>query len=147
MKILCAMAGLSGVAYLLGSINCAVLISRLFFGDDVRNHGSGNAGTTNMMRTFGYKAGFATFLGDVLKGTLSVLIARWLAPVFGLEAVHAASAAAIAAMLGHMYPVYFRFQGGKGVATAFGAVAALHPLILLVLIAVGLPLILITGYV
>ena len=77
MKILCAMAGLSGVAYLLGSINCAVLISRLFFGDDVRNHGSGNAGTTNMMRTFGYKAGFATFLGDVLKGTLSVLIARW----------------------------------------------------------------------
>lgn len=147
MKILCAMAGLSGVAYLLGSINCAVLISRLFFGDDVRNHGSGNAGTTNMMRTFGYKAGFATFLGDVLKGTLSVLIARWLAPVFGLEAVHAAPAAAIAAMLGHMYPVYFRFQGGKGVATAFGAVAALHPLILLVLIAVGLPLILITGYV
>ena len=110
MKILCAMAGLSGVAYLLGSINCAVLISRLFFGDDVRNHGSGNAGTTNMMRTFGYKAGFATFLGDVLKGTLSVLIARWLAPVFGLEAVHAASAAAIAAMLGHMYPVYFRLR-------------------------------------
>ena len=108
MKILCAMAGLSGAAYLLGSINCAVLISRLFFGDDVRNHGSGNAGTTNMMRTFGYKAGFATFLGDVLKGTLSVLIARWLAPAIGLEAVHAASAAAIAAekqwRLGILWP-------------------------------------------
>ncbi len=147
MKILCAMAAVSGLAYLLGSINCAVLISRLFFGDDVRSHGSGNAGTTNMMRTFGYRAGLATFLGDVLKGALSVLLARWLASVFGMALEHAASAAAIAATIGHMYPLYFRFRGGKGVATAFGAVAALHPVILLVLFACGLPLILITGYV
>lgn len=147
MKILCAMAAISGIAYLLGSVNCAVVISRLFFRDDVRNHGSGNAGTTNMLRTFGYRAGLATFLGDVFKGVGAVLIARWLGPVFGLDAAHAGAAAAIAAVLGHMYPVYFHFQGGKGVATAFGALAALHPMILLVMFLIGMPLILITGYV
>lgn len=147
MKMLFAMVGISGAAYLIGSVNSAVLISRLFFHDDVRSHGSGNAGTTNMMRTFGYRAGLATFLGDVLKGVVSVLLARWLGPVFGLDAGHAASAAAIAAVLGHMYPAYFRFQGGKGVATGFGAVAALHPLILLALAAAGIPLIAATGYV
>ncbi len=117
--------------YLLGSISFAVLLVRLFKGVDVRQLGSGNAGATNVLRTSGKRLAVATLLLDVAKGALAVFLMRgvtydprWL------------GAAAVAAVLGHMFPVFFRFRGGKGVATAVGAYLVLAPLGVLVVMAV-----------
>ena len=96
------------IAYLLGGINFGVLISRMY-GKDVRNVGSGNAGATNMTRTFGKKAGALTFLGDFLKACVALFIAILLMGVRG------AYVAGIFCIVGHAYPVYFKFKGGKGV--------------------------------
>lgn len=138
--------------YLLGSVNCAVLLSTLLYHDDVRGHGSGNAGTTNMLRTFGVKAAALTFVGDLLKGVLAVAAARLIcglfgAPLLAAQGGRAVYLAGIAAVLGHMFPLYFRFQGGKGVATGLGAVWAIAPALFGVVACVGFPLAGITGYV
>ena len=105
-------------AYLLGSIDTGILVSKYLYHDDVRNYGSGAAGMTNMLRTFGKKAAALTASGDVLKGALAVCIGRWL---FGyLPADGAVSPylgvylAAILATIGHLKPLYFGFKGGKG---------------------------------
>lgn len=95
-------------AYLLGSINCGVLISR-FYGKDVRESGSGNAGATNMTRTFGKKAGVMTFLGDFLKAAIALFIGRM---IFGEQG---AFISGIFCIIGHAFPLYFKFKGGKGV--------------------------------
>ena len=104
-------------AYLLGSIDTGILVSKYLYHDDVRNYGSGAAGMTNMLRTFGKKAAALTAFGDVLKGALAVCIGRWL---FGyLPAGGAVSPylgvylAAILATIGHLKPLYFGFKGGK----------------------------------
>jgi len=136
-------------AYLLGSINSAVMLSKGLFGDDVRNHGSGNAGTTNMMRTYGAKAAAFCFAGDILKGTVSVLLTRLLFGIAGMEE-HIGGAvfvAGIVAVLGHMYPVYFRFKGGKGVATALGAVVAINPIVFGIIFIIGIALAGFSGFV
>ena len=106
-------------AYLLGSIDTGILVSKFLYHDDVRKYGSGAAGMTNMLRTFGKKAAALTAFGDVLKGVLAVCIGRWL---FGyLPAGGAVSPylgvylAAILATIGHLKPLYFGFKGGKGV--------------------------------
>ena len=127
-------------AYLLGSINSAVMISKGVYGDDVRNHGSGNAGTTNMLRTYGTKAAIGCFAGDILKGTVSVLLARLLFGLAGMEQQidGAVFVAGIIAVLGHMYPIYFHFKGGKGVATALGAVVAIDPAVFGIVFTVGI---------
>lgn len=111
------------LGYLLGSISTAVIVSRLMGLPDPRTQGSNNPGATNVLRLGGKKAAALTLLGDLLKGLLPVLLARYL----GLDAVGVALTA-LAAFLGHLYPLYFGFQGGKGVATAFGAILALSPL-------------------
>lgn len=103
-------------AYLIGSINPAILISRLVYHDDIRTHGSGNAGTTNMLRSFGKKAAVATLLLDFSKAVVAVLIGRLLFGPMGM------SIAGFFAGFGHMFPLYTKFQGGKGVA-CFGIVA------------------------
>ena len=130
----------AAVAYLLGSINCAVLFSTVFFGDDVRNHGSGNAGTTNMLRTYGAKAAALTFVGDILKGVFAVMLGRWLFALLGAEAqqTYGAYLAGYAAIFGHMFPLYFRFKGGKGVATGLGAVCAINPPVFAIMFAAGM---------
>ena len=108
------------LAYLCGSISSAILICRLAKLPDPRLHGSGNPGTTNVLRTGGKAAAAAVLICDVLKGMLPVWLAYYLeVPPFYLGFV------AIAACLGHIYPVFFHFKGGKGVATAFGAIAAI----------------------
>ena len=107
-------------SYLVGSISTAVLVSRLMALPDPRTGGSGNPGATNVLRLGGKKAGALTLLGDVLKGVLPVLIAK---QVSDSDAVVAG--AAVAAFLGHLYPVFLSFKGGKGAATALGVVAAL----------------------
>ncbi len=102
-------------AYLLGSISSAVLVCRLMGLPDPRQEGSGNPGATNVMRIGGKKAAALTLAGDMLKGLVPVLIAKWSGvPVLLLVIV------GLAAFLGHLFPVFFAFQGGKGVATAFG---------------------------
>jgi len=107
------------VAYLCGSVATAIIVSRLMGLPDPRTGGSGNPGATNVLRLGGKRAAGLTLAGDVLKGLLPVLAAR----VIGHDGLSIA-AAALGAFLGHLYPVFFRFRGGKGVATALGALLA-----------------------
>ena len=110
------------IAYLIGSISFAIVTSRLFGLPDPRTYGSGNPGATNVLRTGKKAAAVLTLLGDGAKGWLAVAIAALLSP----HSVENSSAvAAVAVVLGHMYPVFFRFEGGKGVATALGVLLGL----------------------
>ena len=118
--ILCAAA-----AYLLGSISTGVLLSRRLYHDDVRKHGSGGTGATNMLRTYRLKAALLTFAGDAAKAAL----ATWLG--LQLAGREGGCIAAVFAVVGHMFPLYFGFRGGKGIACTVGAVAALYPILLL----------------
>lgn len=114
-------AGLIVIAYLFGSIASAILICRLFGLSDPREGGSSNPGATNVMRLHGKKAAILTLFGDVLKGVIPVLIAKALG---SHELVIALCA--LAAFLGHLFPVFFGFKGGKGVATLIGVLIATH---------------------
>lgn len=136
-------------AYLLGSFSSAVWIGRGLYGIDVRQHGSGNAGATNVIRVLGYKAGIPVLLADVFKGWLAVQLAVWL-PVAGVPPeglVYIRIGMALAAVLGHVFPVYSGFRGGKGVGTIAGAGIALFPLGILIVLAVFILVLLLTHYV
>lgn len=121
-------------AYLIGSINFAVIFSKAFTKTDVRSIGSGNAGTTNVMRTAGFLPGALTFVCDALKGFAAVTLGRlvfqyifqggaeWATPIYG------AYACGLACMLGHVFPIFFQFKGGKGVATSVGIYAVCSPI-------------------
>src|SRR5687768_679607 len=117
-------AALTLVAYLIGSIAFAVLVSRAFALPDPRTYGSHNPGATNVLRTGRKPAALLTLLGDGGKGWLAVVIAGRFAEPAVLELTVAA--AAVAVVIGHMYPVFFRFTGGKGVSTALGVLIALN---------------------
>ena len=116
------------IAYLLGSIPSSVWIGRYFYNTDVREHGSKNAGATNTFRILGKKAGSFVFVVDVAKGALAVLIAYWFAPPIpeNLRALLTIGVG-IMAVVGHVFPVYAGFRGGKGVATSLGVIIALAP--------------------
>ena len=116
---------LAVLAYLLGSIPFAVIVSRAFALPDPRSYGSGNPGATNVLRTGKKAAAALTLLGDAFKGWLAVFLAQRLADAGAADV--AVSAAAVAATFGHMYPVFLRFRGGKGVSTATGVLVALDP--------------------
>jgi len=126
--ILCICAG-----YFLGSINTSIIISKLFFSEDIRNYGSGNAGMTNVLRTYGKKSAVLTLVGDVLKTVLAVLLGRFIGfPViffssYGYIVPLGAYIAALFAVIGHTFPVYYKFKGGKGVLCAAAAVCMLSP--------------------
>lgn len=113
---------LAVLAYLLGSLSFAILISRITGRPDPRASGSGNAGATNMLRVAGKKLAVLTLIGDVCKGMIPVLIARGLDLDPRLQAW-----IGLCAVLGHLFPLYSRFRGGKGVATAAGMLLALYP--------------------
>ena len=108
------------IAYLIGSISSAIVVCKILRLPDPRTQGSGNPGATNVLRIGGKGPAMVTLLGDILKGVIPVLAAKW----YGLSTL-AISAVAFAAFLGHIFPIYFRFQGGKGVATAFGCLVTL----------------------
>jgi acyl phosphate:glycerol-3-phosphate acyltransferase len=112
-------------AYLLGSLSFAVLTSRVLGLPDPRSYGSGNPGATNVLRTGNKAAAALTLLGDLLKGWVAVAVAAFFARRFGLGA-EVMALAALAVMAGHLFPVFFGFKGGKGVATALGVLLALH---------------------
>ena len=115
---------LTALAYLVGSISFAVIVSRVFGLPDPRAYGSGNAGATNVLRTGNKAAAALTLLGDSVKGWLAVFITERLAESGAVELTIAL--AAVAVVVGHMYPMLFRFQGGKGVSTALGVLLALN---------------------
>ena len=110
------------IPYLLGSLNFGVIISRLRYRDDVRTHGSGNAGMTNMLRTYGKSAAAITLIGDLLKAIVSAIFGLVLMPGDGFAYI-----AGIACMVGHAFPIYFKFRGGKGVVVALGTMLVLNP--------------------
>lgn len=117
--------GLVVVAYLFGAIPTGYLLARAR-GIDIRAVGSGNIGATNVTRSIGKALGAVTLVGDLAKGLIPVVVARWA----GLDAA-GQSAVALAAFLGHVFPVYLGFRGGKGVATAFGVILGLQPAVAL----------------
>ena len=120
--------GLLVFAYLLGSVPSGLVVARLMGGPDPRRAGSGNLGAANLYRLLGRNAGVFTFLGDTLKGALPVFLAVfWLTPL-GAWQESAVAAVALAVVLGHIFPVFVNFRGGKAVATSFGVVAVICPL-------------------
>ncbi|MGN0995730.1 MAG: glycerol-3-phosphate 1-O-acyltransferase PlsY [Candidatus Ventricola sp.] len=130
------------IGYLLGSISTGVLLSRAFSNTDIRSQGSGNAGTTNMLRVLGRKMALLTFIGDMLKGIIAVFIGKALVggSLGGVLGV-------LGAVLGHFYPLYFGFKGGKGIATSFGALLFVFPVQALIAFGVFLALVAATHYV
>ena len=109
------------IAYLIGSVNFSVILSKKMAGFDVREKGSGNAGTTNMLRSVGKKAAALTLICDVLKGVVAILIAMFIGWAFNVENQSLlVQIAGIAVVLGHTFPIFFGFKGGKGVATSLG---------------------------
>ncbi|WGS49206.1 glycerol-3-phosphate 1-O-acyltransferase PlsY [Paraburkholderia sp. D15] len=116
------------VAYLIGSLSFAVIVSAAMGLDDPRSYGSGNPGATNVLRSGSKKAAILTLIGDAFKGWLPVWCVVHFGARFGLDDTSVAIAA-IAVFLGHLYPVFFRFKGGKGVATAAGVLLAINPVL------------------
>ena len=116
------------LAYLIGSVSFAVVVSATMGLDDPRSYGSGNPGATNVLRSGNKKAAILTLIGDALKGWLAVWLVANFGAGFGLGN-HAIALAAIAVFVGHLFPVFFRFKGGKGVATAAGVLLAIHPVL------------------
>jgi glycerol-3-phosphate acyltransferase PlsY len=149
IEIICAL-----MAYLLGSIPSAIWVGRKFYGIDVREHGSGNAGATNVFRVLGKGPGTVVLLMDIVKGYLAVVLAYMMENHLYLEGIPNASNSwffpvvfGVLSVIGHMLPVFAKFKGGKGVATLFGIIIALDPrvagLALLVFVLVNI----VTGYV
>lgn len=135
-------AALVVVGYLLGSISFAVLLVRIIVGTDIRAEGSGNAGATNVLRAHGKKLALVVALLDVAKGAAAVALVRLVtADPFW------AAAAGVAAVIGHVFPIFYGFRGGKGVATAVGAFLVLAPLALICSLAVFVVVVALTKYV
>ena len=130
------------IAYLLGSISTGVLLSRLLKRRDIRNEGSGNAGTTNMLRVHGRWMGLLTLLGDMLKGIIAVLIGMVL-----VGGARGGILGTLGAVLGHNFPCFFGFKGGKGIATSFGCLLIVFPVQTLVALAVFIVVFVATHYV
>jgi glycerol-3-phosphate acyltransferase PlsY len=137
------------LAYLAGSIPSAVWAGKIFHGIDVREHGSGNAGATNTVRVLGWKTGIPVLIFDLFKGWLAAMLPRFLnaapegsEPMMVLQIV-----CGLAAIIGHVFPLFAGFRGGKGVATTFGVLLALHPLLTLTCAGIFLLVLLISGYV
>ncbi len=135
------------IAYLLGNISTSYIIAKRFAGVDIRTQGSGNAGSTNVLRTLGKKAGALTFIGDVLKGFIAVLIARIIGRILNVDEATCAYLAVVAVVIGHNYPVFLGFKGGKGVATSLGSMLGMNPIIALSCLAFFGVIVAITKYV
>ena len=143
------------ISYLLGSIPFGYLLVRIFRGEDIRQTGSGNIGATNVARSGAKGLGIATLALDALKGSGAVLLAWWLAYTNDLcpagspcvAARNVAATAALAAVLGHVFPIWLRFKGGKGVATALGVFCVLFPKAILLALAIFIVVVAITRYV
>ena len=132
-------------AYLLGSLNFSIIISKLTLKKDVRDFGSGNAGTTNSLRVMGAKKTVLVLLGDILKGVVAIFIATRLVPDSNVAILR--SLASLACILGHTYPVFFQFRGGKGVLTTAAVVGSFNLPVCLIAVAVFVVIVALTRYV
>ena len=132
------------IAFCIGSVNFSVIFSKKFAGFDVREKGSGNAGTTNMLRTVGKKAAAITFICDILKGVVSIGIAILLGNIPDVNKELLVQIAGVAVVLGHTFPVFFGFKGGKGVATSLGVLLLSNWQIGLICLVFGVVLIILT---
>src|SRR4051812_41398356 len=140
------------LAYLLGSIPTAVWIGRAFYNIDVREYGSGNAGATNTFRVLGKKAGIPVMLLDILKGWTATNLAYFIGfsttgAINSIAYTNYALALGVAAVMGHLFPIFAGFRGGKGVATLFGMILAIHFHAALLCVVVFVVVLLITKYV
>lgn len=140
-RLICLLIG-----YALGCIQTAWLISKYHYRRDIRNYGSGNAGTTNMMRVFGARSGTLTLILDMAKAILAVCIAGWIYG-FGFDNTYLRMWAGIGVILGHNYPFYLKFKGGKGIASSIGVWIAVDFRIFLIGFVIAIPLLLIVRYV
>ena len=129
--------------YLLGNFNTGVIVSRLQSGIDIRQHGSGNAGATNMLRVLGSQSALLTLIGDIAKGLIAIAVGRWIAGADGPGGIIGGTAA----IAGHCWPVFFNFKGGKGVATTFGVLCWFFPVAGLLCLAVFVTVFVISRYV
>ena len=130
------------ISYLLGSINTSIIVSKIMLGDDIRNHGSKNAGATNALRTLGKKGAIIVVIGDVLKAAIAIILAKFIT-----DDQNAVYIAGLGAVLGHNFPLYFGFKGGKGIIVSTVAILFADYLIGIVVIAVALSIMLISKYV
>ena len=130
------------IAYLIGSISPALLVGKIFYNTDIRTMGSGNLGTTNTFRCLGKKAGVIVFVLDISKGIIATML-----PSLVLGRVGYLSIFGAFAMIGHVYPIFANFQGGKAVATGSGVFIFLYPTLSLILVAIFFSTLFITGYV
>jgi len=136
------------LAYLLGSIPSAVWVSKWVYGIDIREHGSGNAGATNTFRILGSKAGSGVMLADMMKGFIAVKLSifssfPWTSEPF----VNLQIFLGLAAVIGHIFPIWADFRGGKGIATLFGMILSIHPIVAASLVLVFMMMLLLTRYV
>lgn len=131
------------VAYLLGSINTSIIVSKILIGDDIRNHGSGNAGATNTLRTVGKKGAVLVVLGDVLKAVIAIILAKFIAR----DSSTATYIAGIGAVLGHNFPLYFKFRGGKGIIVSTVAILFADPILGLITAIIAILIMAISKYV
>lgn len=135
------------IAYLLGNISTSYIIAKRLAGVDIRTQGSGNAGSTNVLRTLGKKAGAMTFIGDLLKGIIAVFIGYAISKFANIDTVISGYVAVFGVVCGHNWPVFLGFRGGKGVATSLGAMIAVNPIIALSCFGLFLIIVAITKYV
>jgi glycerol-3-phosphate acyltransferase PlsY len=136
------------LAYLLGSVPTAVWVSKKIYGIDIREHGSGNAGATNTFRILGSKAGTAVMLIDMLKGFLAVKLSIFSSFIWTSEPfVNLQIVLGLAAVVGHIFPIWADFRGGKGIATLFGMILGIQPLVAVSLVVVFLLMLFLTRYV
>lgn len=135
------------IAYLLGNISTSYIVAKRLAGVDIRTQGSGNAGSTNVLRTLGKKAGAMTFIGDLLKGIIAVFVARLIANFTSIDVITAGYVAVVGVVCGHNWPIFLGFRGGKGVATSLGAMIAVNPIIALGCFAMFLIIVAVTKYV
>ncbi|MDR2932538.1 MAG: glycerol-3-phosphate 1-O-acyltransferase PlsY [Oscillospiraceae bacterium] len=132
------------IAYVIGSLNFGIIVSRVYAKDDVRKHGSGNAGMTNMLRTYGKWPAIFTAAGDFLKAVAAIAIARLIFSHGGYSQSAAGYFAGLFVLLGHLYPVFFRFKGGKGVVTSLGVIMVVNPVVFIILCVIFIPIVFIT---
>ena len=130
------------ISYLLGSLNSAIIVSKIKYKDDIRNYGSKNAGLTNMHRVYGLGAAGYTLLGDALKTMLSIVIGSML--FYGMQGAYLG---ALFCIIGHVFPIYYKFRGGKGVLASAVAILMLDPIIFLILLAVFIITVAISRYI
>ena len=136
------------LAYLVGSIPTAVWVSKKIFGIDIREHGSGNAGATNTFRILGPKAGSLVMIGDMLKGFLAVKLALLSSfPISSEQFMNLEIFLGLFSVVGHIFPIWAEFRGGKGIATLFGMILSIQPLVAISLVAVFVMMLFLTRYV